>query len=256
MPPVGRAEQPASFPFQGSSMFKDATLRQTLHLSIDVERVRFQISNIFGGSDLLSQQLQLHFRLVAYTDPVNFKAVAQSMIAINLYFQADQSGGSITGHPNSRTTSWMQQGNHLNASNVTGTSTAHWYFVSAVEAWTPASTSALVILGDSVTDGRGSTDNENNRWPDFVLANLRKSGVTNIAVNNQAADEDTVLTGGLCLPLVQRYQRDLLQTAGAKYAIIFESVNDIGGGSTDSGTQTRIRRPTHIEIQTDCDRRT
>ncbi|KAM0815951.1 putative SGNH hydrolase-type esterase domain-containing protein [Seiridium cardinale] len=82
-----------------------------------------------------------------------------------------------------------------------------------------------------------------NLWPDFVLAKLQKSGVTNIAVNNQAAGGNTVLTGGLGPPLMQRRQRDLLQTAGVKYAIIFERVNDIGGGSTDSGTRTRIGDP-------------
>jgi hypothetical protein len=175
-------------------MFKDATLRQTLHLSVGVERVRFQISNTFGGSDLpitaaslalptggkagangidVTSLVGLTFNgsssvvipkgQVGYTDPVNFKADAQSMITVSLYLEAGQSGSSITGHPGSRTTSWMQQGNHLNASTVTGASTAHWYFLSAVEAWAPESVSALVILGDSITDGRGSTDNENNR---------------------------------------------------------------------------------------------
>lgn len=175
-------------------MFKDATLRQTLHLSVGAERLRFQISNTFGGSDLpitaasvalptggkagvggidTATLLGLTFNgsssatiprgQVAYTDPIDFKASPESMITISLYMQAGQSGSSITGHPGSRTTSWMQQGNHLNASTVTGASTAHWYFVSAVEAWAPSSTSALVILGDSITDGRGSTDNANNR---------------------------------------------------------------------------------------------
>ncbi|KAI1841868.1 hypothetical protein JX265_010822 [Neoarthrinium moseri] len=252
-------------------MFKDATLRQTLHLSIGAEKIRFQISNTFGGSDLpitaasialptggkagvngidTTSLVGLTFNgsssatiprgQVAYTDPVNFKVEAQSMITINLYFQAGQSGSSITGHPGSRTTSWMQQGNHVNASTVTGASTAHWYFVSVVEAWAPRTSSALVILGDSITDGRGSTDNANNRWPDLVLAKMQKSGLTNIGVNNQAAGGNTVLTGGLGPPLMQRYKRDLLSTAGVKYVLIFEGVNDIGGGSTDSGTQTRI----------------
>lgn len=175
-------------------MFKDATLRQTVHLSVGVERIRFQISNTFGGSDLpvtaaslalpaggkagvngidATSLVGLTFNgssstivpkgQVVYTDAVNFKAPAQSVITVTLYSQAGQSGNSITGHPGSRTTSWMQQGNHVNASTVTGASTAHWYFLSAVEAWAPASTSALVILGDSITDGRGSTDNANNR---------------------------------------------------------------------------------------------
>ncbi|KAI1775983.1 SGNH hydrolase [Hypoxylon cercidicola] len=258
-------------PFSGAAAFKDATLRQTLHLSIGAERLRFQISNTFGGSDLPITEASVAFPTggkagvngidtttlkgltfngstsvtiprgqVAYSDPVDFKVDPQVMITVSLYSQAGQSGSSITGHPGSRTTSWMQQGNDVNASTVTGASTAHWYFLTAVEAWAPQTTAALVILGDSITDGRGSTDNANNRWPDLLLARMQQEGITNIAVCNQAAGGNTVLTGGLGPPLVQRYKRDLLTAAGVKYALIFEGVNDIGGGSTDSGTQTRI----------------
>ncbi|KAI1760007.1 SGNH hydrolase [Hypoxylon sp. FL1150] len=258
-------------PFSGAAAFKDATLRQTLHLSIGAERLRFQISNTFGGSDLPiteasvalpfggnagvssidtttlkgltfngSASVTIPRGQVAYSDPVDFKVDPQAMITVSLYSQAGQAGSSITGHPGSRTTSWMQQGNGINASAVTGANIAHWYFLSAIEAWAPRTTAALVILGDSITDGRGSTDNANNRWPDLLLARMQQEGITNIAVCNQAAGGNTVLTGGLGPPLIQRYQRDLLTTAGVKYALIFEGVNDIGSASTDSGTQTRI----------------
>ena len=37
------------------------------------------------------------------------------------------------------------------------------YFVSAVEVYVPKSTRAWVIVGDSITDGRGSDNNQNNR---------------------------------------------------------------------------------------------
>ncbi|KAI1089720.1 SGNH hydrolase [Rostrohypoxylon terebratum] len=258
-------------PFSGSAAFKDATLRQTLHLSIGAERLRFQISNTFGGSDLPiteasvalptggktgvngidtttlkaltfngSASVTVPRGQIAYSDPIDFKVESQGTITVSLYSQPGQSGSSITGHPGSRTTSFMQQGNYANASTVTGASTAHWYFLTAVEAWAPKTTSALVILGDSITDGRGSDDNANNRWPDLLLARMQKEGITDIAVCNQAAGGNTVLSGGLGPPLMQRYKRDLLTTAGVKYALIFEGVNDIGGGSTDSGTQSRI----------------
>ncbi|KAI8628524.1 SGNH hydrolase-type esterase domain-containing protein [Xylariaceae sp. FL1651] len=258
-------------PFASSGVFKDATLRQTLHMSIGAERIRIQISNTFGGSALPitaaslalptggqagvngidtttlrgltfngSSSVNIPQGQVVYTDPIDFKISPQSMITVTLYSQAGQSGTSITGHPGSRTTSWMQQGNHLNASTVTGASVAHWYFLTAVEAWAPLSTSALVILGDSITDGRGSTDNQNNRWPDLLLARMQKENITNIAVVNQAAGGNAVLSGGLGPPLMQRYKRDLLATAGVKYGLIFEGVNDIGVASTDSGTLSRI----------------
>lgn len=37
------------------------------------------------------------------------------------------------------------------------------YFLSAIEAWAPTTSRALVIVGDSITDGRGSTTDGNNR---------------------------------------------------------------------------------------------
>lgn len=69
---------------------------------------------------------------------------------------------------------------------------------------------------------------------------MQSGGVTNVGVNNQAAGGNTVLTGGLGPPLLTRYNRDAIQQSGVKYVMIFEGVNDIGGGSTDSGTQTQI----------------
>jgi hypothetical protein len=92
------------------------------------------------------------------------------MVTVSLYSQAGQSGSSITGHPGSRTTSYFVSGNKVNATTISGTKSVHWYFVSAIHVSSPSTTSALVIIGDSITDGRGSTDDKNNRWPDLVLA--------------------------------------------------------------------------------------
>ena len=101
---------------------------------------------------------------VAYTNPIDFKVGHQTMITVTLYFKAGQSGSSITGHPGSRTTSHMATGNKINEATISGANTKHWYFISGVEAWAPANTSAFIILGDSITDGRGSTDDANNRY--------------------------------------------------------------------------------------------
>ncbi len=69
---------------------------------------------------------------------------------------------------------------------------------------------------------------------------MQKSGLTSIGINNQAAGGNTVLTGGLGPTLQSRYQRDAIHQQGVKYVMIFEGVNDIGGGGTDSGTQNQI----------------
>ncbi|KAK3297435.1 SGNH hydrolase-type esterase domain-containing protein [Chaetomium fimeti] len=277
-------------PFNGGGgVFRDATLRQTLHLSIGAERLRLQISNTFGGSDLPitaasialpqggkagvagidaatvkpltfnngSASTTIPRGQVAYTDPIDFPVAAQANIAVSLYSQAGQSGSSITGHPGSRTTSHMQSGNRVDAATLSGgASTKHWYFVSAVEAWAEPTTHAFVILGDSITDGRGSNDDGNDRWPDLLLARMQAAGnLSHVGVNNQAAGGNAVLSGGLGPTLLTRYERDALQVAGVKWVMVFEGVNDIGGGGTDSGTQNGIGtrlQAAYEKIASDC----
>ncbi|KAB5566043.1 SGNH hydrolase-type esterase domain-containing protein [Coniochaeta sp. 2T2.1] len=265
---VEQSNLPPSPSGSGNAMFRDATLRQTLHMSVGASRIRVQLSNTFGGSDLSitgasvalptgskigvngidtstlagltfkgSSSVTIPRGQVVYSDAIDFLIEPQSMLTVNLYLQGGQSGNKITGHPGSRTTSWMQSGNHLNASSVTGASTKHWYFVSVVEAWVPTNTTALVILGDSITDGRGSDDDKNNRWTDLLLARMQSNGITNVAVNNQAAGGNAVLSGGLGPTLLSRYKRDGLQQQGVKYVMIFEGVNDIGSGGGNVGDQ-------------------
>ncbi|KFY43179.1 hypothetical protein V494_02071 [Pseudogymnoascus sp. VKM F-4513 (FW-928)] len=261
---------PAPFTSQGA-IFNDATLRQTLHVSIGADRIRLQISNTFGGSDLPITEAAIALPTggeagvggieaspiagltfngassvtipkgeVVYSDPIDFSVAAESMLTLTLYLADGQSGNSITGHPGSRTTSWMQEGNQVNATSISGSNVAHWYFVSGVEAWVPDTSSSFIILGDSITDGRGSDDNKNNRWPDLLLARMQTNQLSEVGVNNQAAGGNRVLQDGLGPSLISRYKRDAIEQEGVKYIIIFEGVNDIGTASTDQNTQTQL----------------
>ena len=129
-----------------------------MHLSIATTRLRVQFSNTFGTTDLPitaaslalpasgkagvnaidaspiagltfngSASITIPRGTVAYSDPVDFAAKAESNIALTMYLAKGQQGNSITGHPGSRTTIWMQAGNHVNATTVPGTSVKHWY---------------------------------------------------------------------------------------------------------------------------------
>ncbi|KAH7327512.1 SGNH hydrolase-type esterase domain-containing protein [Rhexocercosporidium sp. MPI-PUGE-AT-0058] len=271
MPQLVEPDNLPPAPFRSSPILANATLRQTFHITLSAARIRIQISNTFGTSDLPITAASLALPLggkagvkdiqpsplagltfggsssvviprgkAVYSDPVDFPVLAQSMVTLNMYLAKGQAGSSITGHPGSRTTSWMQTGNKVNATSLTGTSTKHWYFASAIEAWASKNTSAFVILGDSITDGRGSDDDMNNRWPDLLLSKMAKANISNISVNNQAAGGNRVLADGLGPSLVSRYTRDAITQSGVKYVLLFIGVNDIGSASTDSGTQTRI----------------
>jgi hypothetical protein len=163
-------------------------------MSVGTSKIKIALSNTFGGSDLpitagsiglpvggaagasgiqaaplaaITVNGKSSFTIprgqVVVSDEIDFEVKAQSMITVSLYSQQGQIGSSITGHPGSRTTSWFVSGNKVNSTSISGTSSVHWYFASAVQAYVPADTHSLIILGDSITDGRGSDDNKNNR---------------------------------------------------------------------------------------------
>ncbi|KIO27998.1 hypothetical protein M407DRAFT_14808 [Tulasnella calospora MUT 4182] len=273
MPQLTETSNLPPSPFtQTASVFKNSTIRQTIHTSIGAQQIRIRLSNAFGTTDLpitaatvaltynntagspaiIPQTLQkLTFSgdssiivpngALAVSDPINFVIKPQQMITISLYLADGQTTNSITSHPGSRTTSYFSFGNYVNAANMTDPSTlnaAHWYLLSAVEAWSPLTSRALAIVGDSITDGRGSTTNKNNRWPDLVLAKMQKSVLTsNIAVLNQAAGGNRILADGLGPNAIGRIDRDVLAQSGVKYAMIFEGVNDIGTADTTAAAQ-------------------
>jgi lysophospholipase L1-like esterase len=114
----------------------------------------------------------------------------------------------------------------------TALTTDHWYIVSGVDAFADAK--AIAILGDSITDGRGSTTNGNDRWPDDLARRLRASGATKVAVLNAGIGGNAVTSGGLGPTGLSRFSRDILGQSGVRWVIIFEGVNDIGAGVSAS----------------------
>jgi lysophospholipase L1-like esterase len=254
-------------------VFQNSTIRQTLHLSVGASQIRLKISNAFGLTNLpitavtvalpLNQTAGIHQiqastvqkitfsgsdsisipnGALAVSDPLDFKVKSQSILTVTIYLATGQAGNAITSHPGSRTTSWWQFGNAVNAPALAITdasqSAAHWYFLSSIEAWVPSSFGSLIIVGDSITDGRGSTTNANNRWPDLLLARLQKSPATShIGVANLAAGGNRVLADGLGPNAVGRIERDVLAHPGVKYAMVFEGVNDIGTADVTPAAQ-------------------
>jgi lysophospholipase L1-like esterase len=140
---------------------------------------------------------------------------------VSAYLAHGQGSLSITSHPGSRTTSYLTPGDQVTAPDLPGaTPVDHWYFLSGIEVLSPAS--AVAVIGDSLSDGRGSTTNGNDRWPDVLASRLPA------AVVNQAAGGNRVLQDGLGPNVLARLDRDLLAQSGVEWAIVFEGVNDLG----------------------------
>src|SRR6185369_2038393 len=95
-----------------------------------------------------------------WSDAVSFALAPLSNLSVTVAFGGTPS--NVTGHPGSRTTSYLQSAssNVSAASMSSALTTDHWYILSGVDAMTDAK--AVVVLGDSITGGRGSTTNGND----------------------------------------------------------------------------------------------
>ena len=102
-------------------------------------------------------------------------------------------------------------------------------------------TGTVVALGDSITDGVGSTYNGNNRWPNDLWRRLAASpyphrGILDegISANRVATDDFTGVqgTGDGGISALSRTDRDVLSQSTIKTLIILEGVNDIKGGTS------------------------
>jgi lysophospholipase L1-like esterase len=233
----------------------DNSLRQIVRVSIGGKALRLKLSNEFSKEPVTlhsvqiaasagqgaidnstnvkltfngCQEITLDPGSVLKSDPVTFNLKAGMDLAITIYF-----GGTspdITGHPGSRTISYILPGNDVSVTDFSGSvPTEHWYGISSIDVLAPSSASCVAILGNSITDGRGSTTDLQNRWPDMLAerlranADTRQTGVLNLGIGGNC-----ILRDCLGPAAVKRYERDILTQPGVKWVIIFEGVNDIG----------------------------
>lgn len=149
-----------------------------------------------------------------------------------------------TAHLGSRTTSYILKRESTPKSDFTRAQRVdHWYNIAAIDVMTDGKATgeetgseclgAIAVLGNSITDGRGSTTNLQNRWTDILATSLHEAG-SRLSVLNLGIGGNSVVRGGLATPGIQRYDRDILQQEGVTTVVIFEGVNDIGGANGNS----------------------
>lgn len=263
---------PAPYTEDGA-VFTDTTLRQTVHVTLGGRYLRLHLSNAFGGAALPVTAVSVArpaggrsgaraivpgtARAVTFAgragvtvpvgaqmvaDPLDFPVAAGETLTVTMYLATGQQSTNITSHPGSRTTSYMVRGDHLDDADLVGAASVnHWYFLSAVEVQAPAADRATVVLGDSLADGRGSTDNGDDRWPDRLRERLRQHADTaGTAVLNQAAGGNRVLNDGLGPNALSRLDRDVFAQPGVNSLILFEGVNDIGTADATPAAQQAV----------------
>ena len=244
------------------------SLRQIVQVSIGGEKVRLKLTNEFSDSETEIKAVELAYAKTAgsssdidesssvsltfdgkssvsipaggkvVSDPVSFRLRDRENVAITIHY-GSASSSSVSGHPGSRTTSYLKVGNTTDFSEAIKTD--HWYNILALEVEAPKKAGAVAILGNSITDGRGSTTNQQNRWADVLSRRLLANKKTRqVGVLNMGIGGNCVLRGGLGAAAVNRYQRDLFEQEGVKWIILFEAVNDLGYARDGVQTATRI----------------
>lgn len=237
---------------------RDATLRQIVHLSIGGATLRVHLSNAFGISPLHftsvhiakpassasaringatdkalsfsgSSDVMVPAGAEYVSDPVDYTAPPLSNLAITLHLDAPPA--QLTGHPGSRSTSYLGHGDLVSAVDLPNArKVEHWYLVAGVDVVAPPGVASIVALGDSITAGHGSTTNGNDRWTDALAQRLQAAlGPRALGVLNQGIGGNHLLTDGLGPNALARFDRDVLAQARVRYLIVLEGINDLGG---------------------------
>jgi lysophospholipase L1-like esterase len=253
---------------QPPTSLSNAVLRQIAHVSLGGSQIRVQLANCGNGSVTINSahiarsksdttadsnidtatDKALAFSGTAsvtiaqgkevWSDPIDFAVPNQGNITITTAFGSVPS--NVCGHSGARTASYIKSGSSdVSAASMTSaTTTEHWYYISGIDVMADASAKAVVAIGDSITDGRGTDTNKNNRWTDIMAARLQANAATaHVATMNQGIGA-TNLVGSSGTAAQARFNRDVLGQSGVKYVIVFDGVNDIGGGASYSSLKS------------------
>jgi len=242
--------QPASSPLP----INGQTLRQIVHTSIGGDSVRIRLSNAYGGEDVVvgaarvalsaggaaivegtnrvlrfsgSPTITISAGTFVVSDPVRLRMPALGDLAVSIYLPGNVA--ATTRHDAGLQTNYLSApGDFTGTADFAGTTTRSFHFLTTVEVWAPERAAAIVTLGESVTNGFGSTPDTNQRWTNLLAERLqshpRTSGmaVLNAGIGGNRILHDIVGPSGL-----SRLDRDALVQSGATHLIVSPGSTDI-----------------------------
>lgn len=229
------------------------TVRETLRTSVGGDQVRVTWSNRYGSTPLIigearvapaheggepaASSLQegagvaLTFggrRSVsiapgqsATSDAVRLTVAARQRLTVSTWLP--QRAALDTFHWGAQQTAFALRGNHAAATSLPGAQALTGRaFLSAVQVAGPAART-VVALGDSITDGNGSTPDRDRRWPDQLADRAEGTAVVNAGISGAR-----LLADGMGEKAIARFQHDVLAQPGVDTVIVMLGINDIG----------------------------
>ena len=261
---------PAFGPFPATPSYTNRTFRQTLRLSAGGSAFRIRISNAYGTEPLeigaariailddAGQEVSGSSRTIRFggagralveqgalivSDAIALPVAPLARLSVSLYLPGET--GPCTCHQTALDEMEISApGDHTAAPFKPDAKSANRIGLSAVEVDAPQGAQTVVVLGDSISDGVGSTQSGNRRWPDFLAERLAKRGGGAWGVANQGISGNRVLQDGMGVSALARLDRDVLSVPGVKTMILFEGINDInlsfGTPATPPGTKSPL----------------
>ena len=252
------------------------SVRQVVKVSIGGDVIRLKLSNIYSMQPVEIRSIYIahakdSFAIDAKTaqyfkfgnsyktvipagkqivsDALKFNLRNLERVAITINYTSAPEVPTV--HMGSRTTSYIMKGvTNAHSNFAKAFRENHWYNISGIDVYTMSNNmSAIAIIGNSITDGKCSTDNAQNRWPDVMSEMLQlKHKITNQGVLNLGIGNNRVtVPGGFGALAKERFDRDILMQSGVKKVVIFEGVNDIGAAR--SGSSETVARQIIESIQ-------
>ena len=252
------------------------SVRQVVKVSIGGDVIRLKLSNIYSmqpveirsiyiahakdSSDIDAKTAQYFKFGNSYktiipagkqivSNALKFKLRNLERVAITINYTSAPEIPTV--HMGSRTTSYIMKGvTNAHSNFAKAFRENHWYNISGIDVYTISNNmSAIAIIGNSITDGKCSTDNAQNRWPDVMSEMLQlKHKITNQGVLNLGIGNNRItVPGGFGALAKERFDRDILMQNGVKKVIIFEGINDIGAAR--SGNSETVARQIIESIQ-------
>ncbi len=101
-------------------------------------------------------------------------------------------------------------------------------FLTGIMVDAPADAQAIVLFGDSITDGNCSTVDANHRYPDFLAERLHAEGITNVAIVNAGISGARLFKDGMGESALARLDSEVFAQPGVTTMVIMLGINDIG----------------------------
>ncbi|MFG1816752.1 GDSL-type esterase/lipase family protein [Kribbella sp. NPDC049174] len=217
--------------------FADTTIRHVLRLSAGGP-IRLRFANPFGTTPIIvgsvtagdrpvlffgEKQVLLAAGATVLSDPVDLHVPDRGDVVVSIYLPGPT--GPLSFHRNVHATGLIGTGDLTGAANSAyQRQTKSVFLITGVDV-SSRGRRTLAILGDSITEGVGTPDDANLRWPDQFAARFHRSpAVANLGIsgNRLLLDDGRFGPGGQA-----RFDRDVLALPGLDAVLVFLGINDI-----------------------------